>query len=152
MGCDIHTVVEVKHDGRWQAVEKSAFDCRSYGLFGFLANVRNVSRVPNPWPPRGWPQDVTDHAGAILERWELDAHNLHWVSVKELKEFNYDKTFEDRRICKTVGNFTDCAALAEPGEGKVTTFREFLGEWFFNELEELNALGSDVRVLMFFDN
>jgi hypothetical protein len=64
MGCDIHSAVEIKREGKWEKVGdifpledfmkeyhnkefgSEPFDWRSYGMFGFLANVRNYSHVP----------------------------------------------------------------------------------------------------------
>lgn len=142
MGCDIHTVTEVKTADGWKGanLKPEAFDWRSYALFGFLADVRNYSRSPNPWPRRKWPDDISDEAKELREHWDHDGHSFHWVTLAELKGYDYDQTFENRRT------------LAEPGEGKIQTLREFLGEGYFNELERLSALGGEVRVLMVFDN
>jgi hypothetical protein len=154
MGCDIHTVTEIKTADGWKgaALKPQAFDWRCYGIFGFLADVRNYSRSPNPWPRREWPDDISDEAKELRERWDCDAHSFHWLTLEELKGYDYDQNFENRRTCRTVGNFTDGAALAEPGDGKQETLREFLGAGYFNELDRLGALGSEVRVLMCFDN
>ena len=78
MGCDIHSFAEVRHNGKWepsgavfpldqfdQKYEKrshteSPFNWSSYGLFGFLANVRNYSRVPCiQVPTRELPKDAS---------------------------------------------------------------------------------------------
>lgn len=154
MGCDIHTVTEIKTSDGWNGVrlDPQAFDWRCYSIFGFLADVRNYSHCPNPWPCRGWPTGISDEAKELRDRWMEDGHSFHWLTVEELKAYNYDQTFENRRTCRTVGTFTDCAALAEPGEGKLETLREFLGEAYFNELDRLSSIGNEVRVLMCFDN
>lgn len=140
MGCDIHTTVERQlPDGSWEFVKLTpeAFDTRHYGLFGFLADVRNYSLVPNPWPPHGWPMNITLDSRAVLEVWEdCCGHSEHWLLLSKLLNYDYDQIFEDRRI------------------GKPTTLREFLGEWYFKELERLRQLGDPdkLRIIMCFDN
>lgn len=43
------------------------------------------------------------------------------------------------------------AATAEPGQGKMTTYREFLGEGFFRDLDELKKIGAE-RIVFGFDS
>lgn len=163
MGCDIHTIVETRQpDLTWQsiALDPPIFDCRTYGLFGFLANVRNYSHVPCIKEPlHKWPDNIGTKAKKFQENNPYDCHSYHSLTLKELQLFDYDQTFEDRRVCRTVGNFTNGAALADEGDGEMKTIRNFLGEWYFSELERLNHLAatlklepSDIRVLMSFDN
>lgn len=163
MGCDIHTFVEVRAYGKWVPIVMNPplWDWRSYGLFGFLADVRNYSKVPPQFANRGWPKDhaewVSDYG---FDESEDDYyHSRSWCSLEELLNFNYDATFEDRRCSETAhfpggGSYTDGAALASPGKGQVVTFREFLLSLYFSEIERLKALGKpqDVRVLFAFDN
>lgn len=162
MGCDIHVKLEVKISGKWmlQELAEDIFDCRNYGLFGFLADVRNYSKVPPLKQSTGWPSDITK---SVIE-WErsyrgMCEHSHTCITLKELLEFDYDQTFEDRRICKQVKpNFFDGAALADEGEGRIVTYREFLGEWFFNDLSRMERFlteeitDKDIRLLIFFDN
>jgi hypothetical protein len=171
MGCDIHTAVEVRRDGEWhwdgRAVFPSAydegkfvrepFDWRNYGMFGFLANVRNYSRVPPISEDRGLPADLSpelsDQDGADVT-W-LGDHSFSWLSLAELQAFDYDQSFEDRRCTVQTGPRSwDGAGLAKEGEGEATTFREFLGESFFKHLEILKTFGAadDVRVVFGFDS
>ncbi len=136
MGCDIHTVVEVKKAGVWRAATfvPEVFGMRNYDLFGFFADVCNSSGVPNPYPPRGWPEDVSPEAKALAERWSGNAHTFHYITLKELKDIDYSQTFKNR-----------CT-------GELISLYKFLGHEYFNEVVELRWLGEDVRVLMFFDN
>lgn len=172
MGCDIHSFVEVKKDGKWQLPEppifvhdkigqmvygetnhNHPFNWRSYGVFGFLADVRNYSMVPPIAERRGKPEDVSDYVKA--EYWESDDHSHSWLSLKELLDFDYEAKFENRRITKQTGpHCWDGAALSEEGEGKVTAFREFLGKPFFNDLETMSKIGDpeNVRIVFWFDN
>ena len=109
-------------------------------MYGFLANVRNYSRVPPISEPRGLPEDISEDVKSESEEyWSGDGHSHSWVSLKELLDFDYEKTFEDRR-CE--------------GDGEVVSFKKFLGEQFFAQIEILKTLGDpeDVRIVFFFDN
>lgn len=79
---------------------------------------------------------------SAYERWGCDGHSASWLSLKELLEFDYDQIFEDRRN----GGYT-----CEPGKGELTTYKEFLGEGFFEDLEKLKNSGAD-RIVFWFDN
>ncbi len=181
MGCDIHCFAEVlkghsvittgKGRFRWVMAKNcftdnydktkktdSPFDWRSYGLFGFLGNVRNYSSVPFLSDNRGFPDAMSDEVSD--KYWEYGGqHSLSWLLLSELLDFDYDKTFENLRYeessvgengCKVVNG----AAIALNGCGKLTTYREFLGENFFVNLKELSELGSPdkVRIVFWFDD
>lgn len=162
MGCDIHTFVEVRQGDTWHYFAEHIFTdldgptaepfaWRSYGTFGFLADVRNYSHVPVIAPPRGFPDDVTAEVVLVWrELWDQDGHSASWLTVAELTAFDYDQVFWDRRVTKN-GNG---AALADEGEGEHLTVREFLGTGFFHDLDQLATLGApeDVRVVFWFDN
>ena len=153
MGCDIHAYVEVKRGDNWELADETWLaDGRSYGIFGFLADVRNYSHVPPISEARGLPDDVS----SAVDCDEYGGNHSHsWLMLRELMEHDYDQVFWDRRVTKQIGpNHWDGAALAEEGEGKHVTLREFLGPWYFNELEKLKAVGDPdtVRVVFWFDN
>ena len=174
MGCDIHSYVEVKHGDKWeqatdlfpleefwQRVRKkekgdSPFDCRHYGMFGFLANVRNYSHVPCIAEPKyAIPEDASDPVKEQYEYWDSDAHTATWLTLKQLLDFSYDQLFWDRRVMKqTAPNCWNGAALADEGEGEHLTVRKFLGDQFFRDLEIMRGLGEpeNVRVVFWFDN
>lgn len=146
MGCDIHTFAEKRNSsGEWEQLDFEPFDWRSYGMYGFLANVRNYSEVPFISDHRGIPEDSLQFISKTDCIWQggfstcdetssLDNHGHSWVSLKELLEFNYDIEFDDvRYTCYT------------------TTVREFLGENFFEDLKTLEELGAE-RVVFYFDN
>lgn len=172
MGCDIHSFAEVRQaDGTWQAAGdvfpydeldatwrkkthgEHPFDLRNYGLFGFLAGVRNYSGVPAISQPRGVPDDASPRVLALRD--DPGGHTPSWLSLRELVDFDYDAPVEDRRYTKQTGpNSFDGGATAAPGAGTMTTWREFLPEVFFRDLEILKTLGpiDDVRVVFNFDN
>lgn len=166
MGCDIHSLVEVfdPDKGRWLEVGdvfpadefnrklykkdklSEPFQYRSYGLFGFLADVRNYSRCQPLSQPKGLPPDWKD---GHKEEWE-DRHSHSWFLLKELLEFDYDKTFWDRRVSKEGSG----AALANEGEGRIISYQDFLGKPYFDILDVMKTIGPPefVRVVFCFDS
>lgn len=152
MGCDIHAHAEKQVDGRWEKLPIDVFDCRSYGLFGFLADIRNYSAVPPIAEPRGFPTDASAGTVEDYEDWGADAHTPSWLTLAELLAFDYDRKMEDRRVTRQVGpNAWDGGCTAQPGEGEGTTYRKFLGEWFFKELDRYKEAGAE-RLVFWFDN
>jgi hypothetical protein len=159
MGCDIYSFAERKIKDTWELVtnafpaddfereqyklEKvdSPFRWRDYGLFGFLADVRNYSEVPTiAEPAYVIPDDASPEVRAAWDQSKGDAHTATWLTAKQLLEFDYDQTFIDERI--------------GGGEENRVTLRKFLGESFFKNLEALKNLGDseEVRIIFWFDN
>lgn len=159
------------------------FDGRNYSVFGFLANVRNYSHCPPIAELKGLPDDseylnglseyadpynrftgkpIPESERETIKREienDYDYHSKTYLTLRELTDFDYDKTFEDRRTTrKTVNQFggiiIDGSVEAEEGAGEMITYREHLGKWFFIHLEDLKALGEpdDVRIVFWFDN
>lgn len=172
MGCDIHTFVEVRKGDHWEPtgplfplddfgreLEKRShtehpFDWRAYGMFGFLADVRNYCRIPVIAEPKhSLPPDVSEK---VKDEWvDGEYHTTTWLTLRQLQEFNYDQIFWDRRVSKQTGlNRWTGAGLAEEGEGRHLTIREFLGVGFFRDIDIMSGLGEpdDVRVVFWFDN
>jgi hypothetical protein len=148
MGCDIHAHAERKTTGGYELVpDVVPFDWRSYGMYGFLAGVRNYSAVPSIAERRGLPDDMSAGAREEYEHWELDAHSASWLALDELLAFDYDRPLEDRRVMRNGDGGCTCDA----GEGEMTTFREFLGPAFFDDLDALKEARAD-RVVFWFDN
>lgn len=148
MGCDIHSQAEKRVDGKWQKIEGLfPFDWRSYGMYGFLADVRNYSAVPPLAPQRGLPPDAD-----VADDEDLGDHSYSWLSVEELSAFDYDQPMEDRRVTRQIApNVTSGGCTAEPGGGEATTYRAFLGPAFFEDLEKLKAAGAE-RIVFGFDS
>jgi hypothetical protein len=145
MVCDIHTYIEQQDpDGTWHRVEwpgEGPFDLTDYGMFAFLAGVRNYAAVPPIAAPRGLPSDVSP--ALRKESDDVEWHSHSWLSVPELADFDYGQTFENRR---------DGGRTAERGE--MTTYREFLGTAYFRDLATLSAMNAvrPTRVVFWFDN
>ena len=152
MGCDIHCYAERRSGKKWQKVKCDALGNRSYGTFGFLADVRNYSDIPPIAERRGFPADASSGVRGSYEGWGGDAHSPSWLTLDELSSFDYDQPVEDRRVTRQLGpNFFSGGCTAEPGGGHMTTFRAFLGEWFFKDLQKLRDAGAD-RIVFWFDN
>ena len=156
------------------------FGRRSYRLFSLLAGVRNKAGVEPVSEPKGLPPDSeylneklkepcpmtfgygpTNIAYTVGDEIEYDAnyYDCSYLTLAELLAFDYDKTFENRSVHKVFksGNTVLAGALfeeqAKVGEGTIMTYREFIDELFFEELEIMKTLGDpdDVRVVFYFD-
>ena len=61
MGCDIHTIVEVKKDNKWTRVPEcpEVFQNRNYSIFAILnENVRNYNGTDG-FSGKGLPKDIS---------------------------------------------------------------------------------------------
>lgn len=149
MGTYIHTFAERrKIDGSWEEIEGvDFFSQQNYSMFGFLADVRNYSMTPTIALPRGLPDDVSCSIACEHESYGLYAHTASWLSLKELLEFNYDATFENRRVIVNASGAHTC----KPGMGEITTYRESFCEQFQTDLLLLRAIGAERIVFWFSD-
>lgn len=137
-------------DGRWVLLERDVMSFHGATYSAFLAGIRNWSVVPPIAEPRGVPADVSEAVGREFRADASDAVAPSWLSIGELQAFDYERAFEDRRVeRRTPQGWIDGAATCEPGEGKITTYRNFLGSGFFEELDRLVRSGSQ-RVVFWF--
>lgn len=155
MRCNIHAYAEKKIGGKWWQqvnVNFEGFYTRSYGAFGFLANVRNYSAIPVIAYPRGFPDDASVTIRKEYADWGGADHSASWLTLAELQAFDYDAPMEDRRVTRQLapGLFSG-ACTADPGGGRQTTFREFLGPQFFDDIKRMADAGAE-RVVFWFDN
>jgi hypothetical protein len=157
MGCDIHTYAEVFKKGQWQYHRHGhPFDWRDYGMYGFLANVCNYSKVPFLAEPKySVPEDLSKHVDSIYQQARNYGgyHSYSWFLLSELLAFDYEQTFDDRRW---YDHPFDGGSELPPDKHNIVTFKEFLGESFFKELEHLKLLNDKnpehVRIIFWFDN
>lgn len=155
MGCDIHIYVEILEEGKWVwHPSLQPFNYRAYGMFGFLANVRNYSQSPSISSRRGVPPDFTVPA----VEWD-DFHSMTWVGLDELVAVDYNTAFEDRRKAIPIPgtNLVDGASVVPEGEGQLVSLFDFLGDSFFQDLEMLKRIHfasklAPVRIVMGFDS
>lgn len=153
MGCDIHIYAEKKgDDGKYHNLPGDLEFNANYGVFGFLAGVRNYSAVTPISEPRGIPDDASETVKEEFIDWEGDAHSESWLAVSELTEFDYGQLMEDRRVMKQIGiNTWSGQETCEPGHGFMMTYRDFLGLEFFKLLAALQAYDAD-RIVFWFDS
>lgn len=138
---------EKKVNCEWVELDFKPFSLGSYGIFGFLADVRNYSAVPPISKPRGIPKDSP--AYEYLSE-GCGTHSCSWLSIEELINFNYDIEIEDRRCVPQIGeNMWSSRCTCDPGLGKKTTFRKFLGKLFFEDLKKLQEIGAERIVFCF---
>lgn len=184
MGCDIHSFAEVrnKETGKWEKVgyvfpesdnkmTDEPFSVRSYSVFGFIANVKNLSESPFLQEYRGLPDD-SEYLNAVEEveyfhhieketkKSQIEERGYFgygYLILKEITDFDYDQSFEDRRYAswpdgkhiKGTGS-----ERCEPGQGEMVKYKDFLPSQFFEDVEILKTLGDpeDVRIVFWFDN
>lgn len=105
MGCDIHLYIEKKIDGKWVPAQGfmtrdfddrvpdvpyyDRFTDRNYILFGALAGVREPDF--QMFPVKGFPEDACPEVKAVYDQWGCDAHTPSWLTLKELKEADWEK-------------------------------------------------------------
>ena len=143
MGCDIKTVAERKRaDGGYIGLALAGLLNRNYSIFAFLAGIRNYSAITPIAVPRDLPEDASECVLEEIDGMGYDAHGRSWLSLAELRAFDYDQPIEDRR--RNGGTLPS-------GEGVRTTYRHYLGEQFFRALDQLEAFGTDRLVFWFYD-
>jgi hypothetical protein len=140
----------------WLLVERNVMDWDLRTYSAFLAGVRNTSLIPPIAEPRGIPSDmsktVADEFASALADGILgsDAVAPSWLSLEELLAFDYDRQFEDRQVGRrTPSGWIDHAVTAAAGEGRMVSYREFLGPGYFEELQRLFRSGAH-RVVFWF--
>ena len=169
MGTSVSTVVEhfngdewvIQHDNIYpnmpylHAIKGEYTDrpfmAQHYGLFAFIADVRNYYVVPPIAPHRGLPEDhesITQYGfGGYKEQVSrypyeiLEGHSKTWVWAKELIDYNYDTQFENRR-----GEH----GTLPTGQGQIITIRELLGEHYFKEIAALKQFSTPEKVRIIF--
>jgi len=146
MSCTITVFPEKKQsDGSYEVVDCPypdrehdwPLEFQSYGMFAFLAGVRNYSGITPISEPRGLPSDVSNFS---LDEISDDDHTPSWLSIQELSEFDYDQIVEDRR---------NNGETLDVGQGQLMTMREFLGPTYFRHLNQMVELGVD-RIVFWF--
>jgi hypothetical protein len=134
----------------------SPFHYQSYEIAAFIAGMRNYFHVPSLAEDRTLPSDhesIESHEGfgavpCMVSRYPddfIEEKSNSWVLLSELLAFDYDKTFEDRRYQGAGLN-----GSVEVGNGEVITFKEHLGDFFFEELAALEKVAQPDHVRIVF--
>ena len=162
MGTYIHAYAERRSNGQWFPASLSGLvtgddhpakllDGQNYTLFGWLADVRNYAKVPPLSLARGLPADVSEEIAHLADNARERGHGrFSWLGLRELVAFDYEATFENRRTGNGGSQYGDTYPV---GLGEVVTYREAFGQWFFDDIDKLKALGDidDVRMVFWFD-
>lgn len=123
MGCDEHFYLEVKQGGKWIAEKPTPyaygspgeervpqFDItggRNYAAYAVLADVRNGHGFAgidtgNGFKvisePKGLPKNVSKEIKAISDEWDADGHSHTWLTLKELRDFEWWRTSTMRGV------------------------------------------------------
>lgn len=164
MGCDIHTMIEIKLSGSDQWVCYGDLDYeigRHYELFAALAGVRNDYGIKPISKPRGIPDDACKEYKSLVENWDLDGHSHSWVTVEDLETLDLDQEFDDKRVVLGRGADGKITAVAAsttgPHLGKVGK-RKLFELWGLERFEMIHdklyslSYGQEVRLVFFFDN
>ena len=157
MGADIHSLVEIRKDGKWEPVNEAIWPpdedeldlygnkpyseplrVRRYGLFGWLANVRNYSCVEPLAPPRGLPRDCAD---TTAKRFDRSYYYHSWFTLAELLAVDYSREILDWREARSKSDATS------------RVLRDLLGDEYMQMLDVMKTLGApdDVRIIFAFD-
>jgi hypothetical protein len=145
MGCDIHIVIQCQEpDGAWQnvpwqsdlswtnkdyrdkhfkadvPVAPDAFDSRNYNNFAILADVRNGHGFAGIKTGEGWPS-IAPHRGlpegvAEPDDYSLGDHSFTWVSLDELKAFDWDGTVSWLYGCVTADEYERLSVMGKSPE------------------------------------
>lgn len=163
MGATVQTVVEQFDGESWHLSESLIFpvpnaeqdhrgysetDCpfedQNYAVFAFIGGYRNYFDLTPIAEDRCLPEDhqsvetVGFGGHTVMESRYAgifpDDIDYAWVTAAELLNFDYEQSFEDRR------DYDGMGYMVEKGKGRQTTYRELLGENFFNDLEVLRSL------------
>ena len=159
MGCDIHAVVQVRKEGKWETIDDRGpegvtggyrwrvLSNRNYAVFSILANVRNFSTAV-PWPsianPRGLPDEFgmedechTDAMDDDLdgEKMWMGDHSHSWVTLQELDEY-------------------DWSHVRHYESGPPYSAEDACGDFYLRVIPWLRSLGNpeDVRLVFGFDS
>jgi hypothetical protein len=93
MGCDIHMVLEKKHDGHWLGLHDFPYietekgysfppaTSRNYQRFAMLAGVRGEG--PDP---KGFPADASELSQMLYDRMGGDAHSPSYMMVEDAEK------------------------------------------------------------------
>ena len=98
MGCDIHGFLEIRQKS-WICL-KEIPKIRCYDIFGILAGVRNYINAKPISAPKGIPEDASEEALEKINMWVFYGHSYSWLDWHEIKSYNWNQKFKDRKLSK----------------------------------------------------
>ena len=110
---------------------------RNYNVFAMLANVRNYGYAHVAIDtPRGLPHDASDLIKTESQKWGVDGHSHSYLTVKELLDYNWDRTA-----------YYNNAKMVYKNEAGI------FYDWSLPKLKELAGDNLEsVRIVFWFDN
>lgn len=146
MGTDVDFYLVKKDENDvYHYVADLDYSNRNYALFGWLANVRNYSDIPN----------ISELTYVKLEHnfeenYLIGSYSI--VSCRILRTFDYDQPVEDRRVTVQTGPRSwNGGATCKPGGGKMTTYRDLFDDEWFEIINELTEEDDDLYLLSAFN-
>jgi hypothetical protein len=98
------------------------YDGRNYDLFAILADVRNGRGFAGVKTgegfnviaePKGIPSDMSKIVAADYEEWMGDAHSTSWLTLRELKDFNWNQETHHTGVIN-IGQYAEYVKLGHP--------------------------------------
>lgn len=166
MGCDIHSVVQVLDNNKWESI-KEGYDRRNYDSFAILANVRNGrgfgstitgdSIEPISYP-RGLPDDfVVDddnsHDGLYTDYDEpmwLGDHSHSYLGLDEMLDYEFGKIRTKYCVIssETFDNWNGVSIPDDMCGGIFGSNIVTYDETEYTKLKDSNSLPSDKKVFI----
>lgn len=90
MGCDIHTVVQVKGVNRWVDVATSFLTARNYAAFDLLAGVRTNTKILRCVPIsecKGLPDGFETDNDDIHNGYWMGDHSHSYLTLEEMQKY-----------------------------------------------------------------
>lgn len=104
---------EVTVEGGYNEIlTNEPYDGRNYDLFAILADVRNGRGFAGCdtgdgfkpiVDPRGVPEDASEVYKKMVEEWGIDGHSHSWVTLDEIKAYNWSQVTKSRGYVDVVG-------------------------------------------------
>lgn len=134
MGCDIHLIVQVKKNNKWEAVKEKPkeFTQRNYSIFSILANVRN-SFNSKYFEPKGLPDDIG------LKRYDFNSYYDYYKNMYE-KDTKEKIKLPDGKIVNTNDKrFEKIVSEEEAKSEKYNGFSFYNNEYHVYDYDLLNG-------------
>lgn len=140
----MHCFVELYKEGKWHYLRNEYLFCENAYIYAPLfLNVRNYMAMPYISKPRGLPNDITPEILAEVNSL-IEPHGLSWLGCVDLNNFNYNLLLINSSMTTPEPNY-NYRLLTQPTNIKL---RYLLGEVYFKQLNKLNELGLNTRLIL----
>ncbi len=168
MGCDIHTMIEFKEEGRdkWRSFGYDSVNLgRDYSMFSAMANVRNYGDEITPIEAKGFPQDasfstVNANSFFVTENADDDSEYVSRESAERWVTQGISDWVNDRKNRVTdpdahTHSYLNAEEFALCIERVSKVVKYTIDPHYIIALEMLkkfNELGHESRIVFWFDN